>query len=73
MLYLINGNAYVFRYFSIRQSFRSLAFLFRMDHYIVGKSVDRIRDILWNKLSSKLLTVPERKKFSCIAVKFKEK
>jgi len=73
MLYLINRNACVFRYFSTGQSFRSLAFLFRMDHGIVGKSVGLIRDILWSKLSSKLLAVPNHNKFSCIAVKFQEK
>jgi len=73
ILYLINGNACVFRYFLTGQSFRSLALLFRMDHYIVGKSVDHIRDILWSKLSSKLLTVPDHNKFSCITVKFQEK
>ena len=58
ILYLINENACVFRYFSAGQSFRSLAFSFRMDHYTGGKVVDQASDVLWNKLSSKHLTVP---------------
>jgi len=56
MLYLINVNACVFR---AGQSLRSLAFSFRMDHYTVGKIVDQVSDVLWSKLSSKHLTVPD--------------
>jgi hypothetical protein len=46
MLLLIK-NACVFRYFSTGQSFRSLAFSFRMDHYTVGKIVDEVDDIIY--------------------------
>ena len=73
ILCLINENACVFRYFSIGQSFCPLAFLFWLNHYIVRKLVDHIRNILWSKLSSKLLTVPDHNKFSCIAVNFQER
>ena len=73
MLHLINKNACVFRYFSTGESFRSLAFSFRMDHYTVGKIVDQVSDVLWSKLSSKLLTVPDHERFLDIAVKFRER
>jgi len=73
MLYLINESACVFRYFSTGQSFRSLAFSFRMDHYTVGKIVDRVSNVLWSKLSSKHLTVPNHDRFLAIAVKFPER
>ena len=53
MLHLINGNVCVFIYSSTGQSFRFLAFSFRMDRYIVGKTADQIRDVLWSKLLSK--------------------
>jgi len=69
----MNVNACVFTYFSTGQSFRSLAFSFRMDHYIVGKIVDQFRDVLWSMLSSKHLTVPDHDRFSYIAVKFQER
>jgi len=72
MLYLISENACVFRYFSTGQSFRSLAFSFRMDHYTVGKIEDQVSDVLWSKLSSKHLTVPDHDRFLDIAVKFRE-
>ena len=52
MLHLIN-EMLVFRYFATGHSLRSLAFSFRMDHYIVGKIVDQVSDVLWSKLSSK--------------------
>jgi len=29
------------------------------DHYTVGKTVDQVSDVLWSKLSSKHLTVPD--------------
>lgn len=73
MLYLINENACVFRYFATGQSFRSLAFSFRMDHYTVGKIVDQVSDVLWSKLSSKHLAVPDHDRFLDIAVKFRER
>ena len=73
MLYLINGNACVFRYFSIEQSFCSLAFSFRTDHYIAGKIVVQIYNVLWSKLSSKYLTVPDHNRFLYTAVKFKKR
>jgi len=73
MLYLINENAFVFRYFSTGESFRSLAFSFRMDHYTVRKTVDQVSDVLWSKLSSKHWTVPDHDRFWGIAVKFRER
>ena len=73
MLYLINGDACVFRYFSTGQSFISLAFSFRLDHNIVGRTVDQIRDVLWSKLSSKHLSVPDHDRFLYTAVKFHER
>ena len=73
MLYLINEDACVFRYFSTGESFRSLAYSFRMDHYTVGKIVDRISDVLWGKLSTKHLTVPDHDRFLDMAVKFRER
>ena len=73
MLYLINENACVFRYFSTGQSFRSLAFSFRMDHYTGGKIVDQVNDVLWSKLSSKHLTVPDHDRFLDVVVKFRER
>ena len=73
MLFLINENACVFRYFSTGQSFCSLAFSFRMDHYTFGKIVDQVSDILWSKLSSKHLTVPDHDRFLDTAVKFQER
>jgi len=73
MLYLINENACVFRYFSTGQSFRSLAFLFRLDHYTVGKIVHQVSDVLWSKLSSKHLTVPDHDRCLDSAVKFRER
>jgi hypothetical protein len=42
-----------------------------MDHYIVGKVVDQVSDVLWSKLSSKDSTVPDHDRFLDIAVKFK--
>jgi len=66
---LINENACVFRYFSTGQSFHSLAFLFWMDHYTVGKTVDQVSDVLWSKLLLKHLTV-DHNIFLDIAVKF---
>ena len=69
----MNENACVFRYFSTGQSFRSLAFSFRMYHYTVGKIVDQVRDVLWSKLSSKHLTFPDHDRFLDIAVKFRER
>ena len=44
-----------------------------MDHYTVGKTVDQVGDVLWSKLSSKHLTVPDHDKFLDIAVKFRER
>jgi hypothetical protein len=40
-----------------------------MDHYIV----DQIRDVLWNKLSLKHLTVPDHDRFLYTTVKFQER
>ena len=73
MFYLINENACVFRYFSTGQSLRSLAFSFRMNHYTAGKRVDQVSDVLWSKLSSKHVTVPDHDKFLDIAVRFRER
>jgi len=44
-----------------------------MDHYIVVKIVDQVSDVLWNKLSSKYLTVPDHDRFLDTAVKFQER
>ena len=63
MLYVINENACIFSYFSTGQSFRSLAFSFRMDRYTVGKIVHKVSDVLWSKLSLKHLTVPDHDRF----------
>lgn len=75
ILYVIskNGNVCVFRYFSTGQSFRSLAFSFRMDHYTVGEIVDPVSDVLWNRLSPKHLTVPDHDRVLDIATKFQER
>jgi hypothetical protein len=72
MLHLINENACVLRYFSTGQSFRSLAFSFRIDNYTVGKIMDQVCDVLWSKLSSKHLTVADHGRFLDIALKFRE-
>lgn len=69
ILYVINRNVCVFRYFSTGQSFRSLAFSFRMDHYIVGKIADQVSDVVWSRLSSKHVTVPHHDRFLDIAIK----
>jgi hypothetical protein len=44
-----------------------------MDHYIVGKIVDQVSDVLWSKVSSKHLTFPDHDRFLDIAVKFQER
>jgi hypothetical protein len=74
MLYVIsvNGNVCVLRYVSIGQSFRSFGFPFRTDHYTVGKIVDQFSDVLWTRLSSKHVTVPDHDRFLDTATKFKE-
>ena len=41
-----------------------------MDHYTVGKIVS---NVLWSKLSSKHLTVPDHDRFLDMAVKFRER
>jgi len=73
MLYLINKTACVLWYFSTGQSFRSLPISFRMDHYTVGKLLDQVSNVLWRKLPSKHLTVPDRDGFLDIALKFRER
>ena len=73
MLYLINEDACVFGHFSTGQSFRSLALSFRMDHYTAGKTVDQVSNVLWSKLSSMPVTVPDHDRFLDIAVKFQER
>ena len=72
MFFLINRNACVFIYFSTEQPFRSLAFSFRMDRYLVGKIVDQIRDVLCSKLSSMVLTVPDRDRLCTQLLSFKK-
>jgi len=62
-----------FQIFSTGQLFRSLTFSFRMDHYTVGKIVDQVSDVVWSKLSSKHLTVPDRDRVLDTAVKFRER
>jgi hypothetical protein len=44
-----------------------------MGHYIVVKIMDQDSDVLWSKLSSKHLAVPECDRFLDIAVKFQER
>jgi hypothetical protein len=44
-----------------------------MDHYIVGKTADQILDVLWSKLSSKHLTVPDQQSFFYIAINFQKR
>jgi hypothetical protein len=44
-----------------------------MDHYTVVKTVNQISDVLWSKMSSKHLTVPDHDRFLDIAVKFQER
>ena len=63
----------VFSYFFDRTVVCSLAFSFRMDHYIEGKIVDQVRDVLWSKLSSKHLTVPDHDRFLYTAVKLQNR
>jgi len=53
----------VFRYFSTGQSFRSLAFSFRMGHYTAVEIMDQSSAVLWSKLSSQHLAVPDRDTF----------
>ena len=71
MLHLINENACVFIYFSTGHSFRSLAFSFRVAHCTVGKIVYQVSDVLWSKLSSKHLRVPDHDRFFDITIKFR--
>ena len=59
--------------FSTEQSFRSLAFSFRIDYYTVVKIMDQDSDVLWSKMSSKHLAVPDRDRFLDIAVKSQER
>jgi hypothetical protein len=49
---------------------RSVPF-FSHSHYSVGKIVDQISDVLWSKLSSKHLTVPEYERFRTQLFSFK--
>jgi hypothetical protein len=44
-----------------------------MDHYIGGKIVDQLSDVLWSKLSSKHSIVLDYDRFLDIVVKFKER
>jgi len=69
ILYLINGNACVFSYFPTGQSFRSLSFSFRVDHYVVGQIGYQIRDVL----KRKHLSVPNRDRFLYTVDKFKKR
>ena len=64
----MNGNACVFRYFSTGQSFCSIAFSFRTDHY----TVDQFSDAIWSKVSSKHLTVPDHDRFLTQPLSFKK-
>jgi hypothetical protein len=53
-----------------RQVSRSVPLLSH-SHYIVGKTVDQISDVLWSKLSSKHLTVPDHDRFRTELLRFK--
>ena len=56
------------------QGSRSVFLLsFRMDHYTGEKIVDQVNDVLWSKLSSKHLTVPDHDRLLDTAVKFRER
>jgi hypothetical protein len=44
-----------------------------MDNYTVGNIVDEVIDVLWNKLPSRHLTVPDYDRFLDIVVKFRER
>ena len=44
-----------------------------MDHYTVGKTVVQVSDVVWSKLLSKHLIVPDRVRFMDIALKFQGK
>jgi len=44
-----------------------------MDHYIVGKIVDQVSDVLWSKLSLKHLTVPNHDRVLDTVVKYEER
>jgi len=44
-----------------------------MDHYTVGKTVDQVSDVLWSKLSSKHLAVPDHDRILDVAVKFRQR
>ena len=48
-------------------------FLISDGSYTVGKIVDQVNDVLWSKLSSKHLAVPDHDMFLDIAVKFRER
>ena len=69
MLYLINGNACVFRHFFDRTVVSISCFL------ISDRSLHSRKnsDLLWSLLSSKNLTVPDHDRFLHIAVKFQER
>jgi len=56
-----------------RHDSRYLVLSFRMDHYTVGKIVDRVSKVFWSRLSSKHVTVPDHDRFLEIAVKFRER
>ena len=62
-----------FQILSTGQSFRSLAFSLLMEHNTAGKIVYQVSDVLWSKLSSKHVTVPDHDRFLDIAVKFRER
>jgi uncharacterized membrane protein len=53
-----------------RQDSRSVPLLSH-SHYSVGKIVDQISDVLWSKLSSKHLTVPDHERFRTQLLSFK--
>jgi len=62
-----------FQIFFDRTVVRFSCFLYRMDHYTFGKTVDRVSCFVWSKLSSRHLTVPDRDRFLNIAVKCLER
>ena len=41
--------------------------------YTVGKILEQVSDVLWSKLSSKHVAVPDHDRFLDIAVKFRER
>ena len=72
MLYLINENALFSDIF--RQDSRSVLLLSHFGWIItqLEKIMDQVNDVLWSKLTSKHLTVPDHDRFLDILLSFEK-